>query len=148
MTDRPRLTVQTIRDRQAAKGLRKCGVSLKDANLPVGALALHALEECVDLINYLTDKPEEMGAPVLCVRVLEACAESLAAIADHPKPLPPDVPTVEAVREFGVWWQFGDVVVELDDTPVGLQFYHPGWRDSELVDPADPRWRGPITLRP
>jgi hypothetical protein len=64
-----------------------------------------------------------------------------------PKPLPPDVPTVDAVESGFVWWQFGDVVVELDNAPVGLQFYHPNWRDSEPVDPTDPRWLGPVTLR-
>ena len=145
MTDRPRLTIDGIAAHQAAKGLRKYGISLEDAGLPVSALALHALEELIDLTCYLA------YAGLLTRKdaaYLEGVAFRLLPLADHPKPLPPDVPTVEAVEEFGEWWQFGDVVVELDDTPVGLQFYHPGWRDSESINPTDPRWRGPITLRP
>jgi hypothetical protein len=147
MTDRSALTVQHIRDRQAAKGLRKCGVSLKDANLPPSALALHALEEFVDAMNYLTDKPDEMGAAALVVPLLETCAESLAAFADHPKPLPPDVPTAEAVAAYGPWWQLGDEVVRVRFDRGRCVLSRAGQIWAELVDPAGP-WLGPVQLRP
>lgn len=146
-TVRPPLTVQHIRDRQAAKGLRKCGVSLKDANLPPSALALHALEEFVDAMNYLTDKPDEMGAAALVVPLLETCAESLAAFADHPKPLPPDVPTAEAVAAYGPWWQLGEDVVLVDPSPNGLWIWSAGRFGADRIDPAGP-WLGPVQLRP
>ena len=145
MTDRPRLTIAEIERHQDEKGARKYPTPLADAGLSVGALLLHGVEESVDRRRYFmlagiwTSADEEQHADII--------ARALP-FADHPKPLPPDVPTVEAVATYGEWWQFGDVVVELDDTPVGLQFYHPGWRDSESIDPTDPRWRGPITLRP
>lgn len=142
MTDRPPLTLQTIRDRQRAVGLREYGIALEDAGLSRGRLGLHALEECVDLLAYLhTAKLLDLDDSVCLLSI----AERLLPIADHPKLLPPDVPTVEAVAEFGRYWQFGkDVVFVYYDA--GAFFRLNG--SDYFVDPTDPRWRGPITLRP
>lgn len=40
-------------EHQRAKGLRKYGVSLKDAGLTFDELARHAAQEVVDLVEYL-----------------------------------------------------------------------------------------------
>jgi len=144
MTNRPPLTIAHIEAHQDLKGARKYPTTLAGAGLSVGELARHALEEAVDLRRYL------MLAGVWTLGDedwFEHLTFRLLPIADHPAPLPPDVPTVEAVAIYGNWWQFGDVVVEVDSGPTGLKFYHPGWRDPEPVDPADPRWLGPVPMR-
>jgi len=143
MTDRPPLTLQTIRDRQRAVGLREYGIALEDAGLSRGRLGLHALEECVDLLAYLhTAKLLDLDDSVCLLSI----AERLLPIADHPKPLPPDVPTVEAVAEFGKYWQLGRGIVRVYADAAGLWFVAVAARFA--VDPTDPRWRGPITIRP
>ena len=145
MTNRPPLTLAHIEAHQDAKGARKYPTPLADAGLSVGALLLHALEESVDLRRYLmlagvwTLGDEDWHADLV---------DRLLPIADHPAPLPPDVPTVEAVREFGRHWQFGPDVVRVRDTFAG----YPVWRAfgsdyEEPVDPADPRWLGPVPMR-
>ncbi len=143
MTDTPTgpLTLQHIRDRQAAKGLRKYGVSLKGAGLPVSALALHALEELIDLLAYLhTAGLLDLDDSVCLLSI----ADRLLLLADHPKPLPPDVPTVEAVREHGHYWQFGEDVVFVYHN-AGAFFRLNG--ADYFVDPADTRWLGPVPMR-
>lgn len=65
-----------------------------------------------------------------------------------PKPLPPDVPTVEAVATYGNWWQFADAFVLVAKLRGRLVYCLPGVGAPFDVDPTDPRWRGPITLRP
>lgn len=146
MTDRPPLTLQTIRDRQAAKGLRKYGVSLKDAGLPVGALALHALEECVDLLAYLhTAKLLDLDDSVCLLSI----AERLLPLADHPAPLPPlppDVPTAVAVSEHDPLWQLGRSVVEVVTRCGALCYREIGVGGSRPVEGAGP-WLGPVVLR-
>ena len=145
MTDTPTgpLTLQHIRDRQAAKGLRKYGVALKDANLPKSALALHALEEAVDLLAYLhTAGLLDLDNSVCLLSI----AERLLPLADHPKPLPPDVPTVPACHAHGWWWQLGSSAVILSEHRGGLIYYRPGIRGFKPVDPAH-NWLGPVTLR-
>ena len=144
MTDRPPLTIDDIAAHQAAKGLRKYGVLLGNANLPMSALALHALEELIDLSAYLA------AARMLSMQDANdfmAIADRLLPIADRPKPPPPDVPTVEAVGSGQEYWQFGADVVLVDVTPRGLRFWRPRCLGAEVVDPADPRWLGPVTLR-
>ena len=144
MTDRPPLTLADIEAHQDLKGARKYPQPLADAGLSVGALALHALEEAVDLRRYLmlagvwTLGDEDWHADLV---------DRLLPIADHPKPLPPDVPTVEAVASGFVWWQFGEDVVLVDVTTRGLRFWRPRCLGAEVVDPTDPRWLGPVTLR-
>ena len=111
MTDTPTgpLTLAHIEAHQDAKGARKYPTPLADAGLSVGALLLHGLEEAVDLRRYLmlagvwTLGDEDWHADLV---------DRLLPIADHPAPLPPDVPTVEAVREYGEWWQYAHRVVE------------------------------------
>ena len=147
MTDRPPLTLQTIRDRQRAVGLREYGIALEDAGLSRGRLGLHALEECVDLLAYLhTAKLLDLDDSVCLLSI----AERLLPIADHPKPLPPDVPTVEAVNAGHRWWQLGSIPVWVTCDPDGDLYWarteRGGW--DAAVDATDPRWRGPITLRP
>ena len=69
-------------------------------------------------------------------------------LANVPVPKsPPDVPTVGAVESGFVWWQFGEDVVLVDVTPRGLRFWRPRCLGAEVVDPTDPRWLGPVTLR-
>lgn len=144
MTDRPQLTLQTIRDRQRAVGLRKYGIALEDAGLSRGRLALHALEERVDLESYLhtaglwTEADKDY---------LDALSDRLLPLADHPKPLPPDVPTPEAVATYGNWWQLGTEVVHVGVEGDRLAVKFADSSGFHRVDPDD-GWRGPITLRP
>ena len=95
MTDTPTshkpLTIADIKRHQDLKGARKYPAPLAYAGLSRGRLALHALEERVDLENYLrtaglwTEADEDY---------LDDLSDRLLPIANHPKPLPPDVPTV------------------------------------------------------
>ena len=134
-----------IEAHQDAKGFRKYPARLEDAGLSVGALALHALEESVDRRRYLRAAGLWTAVDVVQFAFDEA---RLLPVADHPKPLPPDVPTVEAVREFGKYWQLGNRVVRVRVRVGGSGVC---WQSGSAllpVDPADPRWLGPVQLRP
>ena len=143
MTDRPPLTIAHIEAHQDLKGARKYPQPLADAGLSVGALALHGLEESVDQRRYLmlagvwTLGDEDWHADLV---------DRLLPIADHPKPLPPDVPTVPACHAHGWWWQLGSSAVILSEHRGGLIYYRPGIRGFKPVDPAH-NWLGPVPMR-
>ena len=77
-------------------GVRKYGVTLADSNLNLGALHTHALEEALDLANYLQAAAREMAQLVAamqdiadatagceCARVLATRRRVMALIARH-----------------------------------------------------------------
>ena len=146
MTDQPPLTLAHIEAHQDLKGARKYPQPLADAGLSVGALALHGLEELVDLRRYLmlagvwTFGDEDWHADLV---------DRLLPIADHPKPLPPDVPTLHTVYgPHGHHWQLGDRVVWVFHDFGRLLYRYVGDGDRVLaVDPTDPRWLGPVPMR-
>ena len=144
-TARPPLTTADIEAHQDAKGSRKYPTRLEDAGLSVGALALHALEESVDRRRYLRAAGLWTAVDVVQFAFDEA---RLLPIADHPKPLPPDVPTAEAVAAYGPWWQLGEDVVQVEFGENGIgRFWQVGDAFHDSIDPAGP-WLGPVQLRP
>jgi hypothetical protein len=147
MTDTPTghkpLTLAAIAHHQFAKGKRKYGTTLAEAALPVSALALHALEELVDLAAYLDAMP---GGAVGFLPTYDALALPLLAIADHPKPLPPDVPTAAAIAEHGAYWQLNGRVVEVV-TRGGSLYYREVGMGGALPIGVGGDWLGPVPMR-